>query len=64
MSNDDPLPLPARLLLAVARRGLPPAQADVLARLGAVLALELAPMALPIALLRLRRHVRGDRPGR
>jgi hypothetical protein len=59
MSNTDRIPLAARLLLALAGRGLPSSETEVHARLGAALAVGLPLRALPLALLRLRRHLRG-----
>lgn len=64
MSNTDRIPLTARVLLALARTGLPSREAAVHARLGAALALELPLRTLPLALLRLRRHVHSGRATR
>ncbi|KQQ11062.1 hypothetical protein [Rathayibacter sp. Leaf296] len=62
MPNDDSIPLLPRLLLAAAGLGLPPAEAALHRRLGSAVARDLPVRALPLALLRLRGHLR--RPSR
>ncbi|OOB90957.1 hypothetical protein B0T42_08895 [Rathayibacter sp. VKM Ac-2630] len=64
MPNDDAIPLLPRLLLAAAGLGLPPARAALLGRLGTALALGLPVRSLPLALLRLRGHLRPPPRGR
>jgi hypothetical protein len=63
MTNHDRIPLLPRLLLAVARAGLDPSAAAVLEPLGTALARELPVRALPLALVRLRRHLRSADDG-
>lgn len=63
MTNDDSSPLLPRLLLAAARTGLDPSTEAVFAPLAAALARELPPQALPLALVRLRRHLRSAGDG-
>lgn len=58
MPNDDRVPRPIRLLIALLRRGLRPPAAASFDRLARALAHEAPGRALPLALVRLRRHLR------
>ncbi|NQX17853.1 hypothetical protein [Rathayibacter sp. VKM Ac-2857] len=59
MTDDDRIPVRPRLLLALARTGLEPRAAADFDMLAEALARGLPLRRLPVALLRLRRHLRS-----
>lgn len=58
MPNDDRAPLLARLLTSVLRRGLRPPEAQSFDRLAPSVTREVPGRSVPLALVRLRRHLR------